>query len=106
MADPTWYQPSMQISKWQRAQITAVMALVFVAEHADLMILSAMYLPISRTLHIGVAKLGTLSMYRGIVSVSHHGNCSWCMTSAVYACRRQSMEVWGGCLRQCLQCRR
>ncbi len=63
----------MLISKWQRAQITAVMALVFVCEHADLMILTAMYLPISRTLDIGVAKLGTLSMYRGIVSVSFCG---------------------------------
>ena len=62
----------MLITKWQRVRITAVMALVFVAEHADMMILSAMYLPISRTLHIGVAKLGTLSMYRGIVSVSAH----------------------------------
>ena len=60
----------MLISKWQRVQITAVMALVFVCEHADLMILTAMYLPISKTLDIGVAKLGTLSMYRGIVSVS------------------------------------
>ena len=59
----------MRITKWQRAQITAVMALVFVAEHADMMILTAMYLPISRTLNIGVAKLGTLSMYRGIVTV-------------------------------------
>lgn len=59
----------MHITKWQRAQITAVMALVFVAEHADMMILTAMYLPISRTLNIGVAKLGTLSMYRGIVTV-------------------------------------
>ncbi len=63
----------MRISKWQRAQITAVMALVFVCEHADLMILTAMYLPISRTLDIGVAKLGTLSMYRGIVSVGSYG---------------------------------
>ena len=76
MQNPSWYQPSMQISKWQRAQITAVMALVFVAEHADLMILSAMYLPISRTLHIGVAKLGTLSMYRGIVSVNFKATIS------------------------------
>ena len=62
----------MLITKWQRVQITAVMALVFVCEHADLMILTAMYLPISRTLDIGVAKLGTLSMYRGIVSVGSH----------------------------------
>ena len=71
----------MLITKWQRARITAVMALVFVAEHADMMILSAMYLPISRTLHIGVAKLGTLSMYRGIVSVSVHAFPSFVLHS-------------------------
>lgn len=80
----------MQISKWQRAQITAVMALVFVAEHADLMILSAMYLPIARTLHIGVAQLGTLSMYRGIVSVRRF---DYCLSTIAYAIQRMQCCV-------------
>jgi hypothetical protein len=39
------------------------------AEHADVMVVSALYLPIGRSLDVSVTKLGELSMWRGIVTV-------------------------------------
>lgn len=45
------------------------MAVAFTAEHADAMLLTAMYLALGRSLHISVSKLGTLTMYRALVQV-------------------------------------
>ena len=37
--------------------------------HADTMLLSAMYLAVGRSLQISPSQLGTLSMWRGLVTV-------------------------------------
>jgi hypothetical protein len=42
---------------------------VSAAEHADTMVVSALYLPIGRSLDVSVTKLGELSMWRGLVTV-------------------------------------
>ncbi|BDA48915.1 hypothetical protein COCOBI_13-0240 [Coccomyxa sp. Obi] len=44
------------------------MAIAFTAEHADTMVVSALYLPIGRSLDVSVSKLGELSMWRGIIT--------------------------------------
>ena len=58
------------ITRWQRIRITAVMAIAFTEEHADAMLLSAIYLAISRSLDSTVSQLGTLSMWQALVQVS------------------------------------
>jgi hypothetical protein len=58
------------LTRWQQLRITAVMAVAFTAEHADSMLLSAMYLALGRSLDISVSKLGTLSMWRALIQVS------------------------------------
>ncbi|CAL8463805.1 g3339 [Coccomyxa elongata] len=57
----------MEIRAWQRVRITVVMAIAYTAEHAEAMLLGAMYLAIGRSLDIGASKLGTLSMWRALV---------------------------------------
>lgn len=67
----------MEIKAWQRVRITVVMAIAFTAEHAEAMLLGAMYLAIGRSLDIGASKLGTLSMWRALVQVpSQAPSCS------------------------------
>ncbi|CAL5221084.1 g3211 [Coccomyxa viridis] len=56
-----------QMKLLSRLRITAVMAIAFTAEHADSMILSAMYLAIARSLGISMTQVGTLSTWRAIV---------------------------------------
>ena len=59
----------MMLTRWQQLRITAVMAVAFTAEHADSLLLSAMYLALGRSLDISVTKLGTLSMWRALIQV-------------------------------------
>ena len=65
----------MEIRAWQRVRITVVMAVAYTAEHAEAMLLGAMYLAIGRSLDIGASKLGTLSMWRALVQVSQLDIC-------------------------------
>ncbi len=53
---------------WHFAASTSIGA-VPTAEHADTMVVSALYLPIGRSLDVSVTKLGELSMWRGIITV-------------------------------------
>ena len=48
---------------------------------ADTMLLSAMYLAVGRSLHISPSQLGTLSMWRGLVTV--RGCCRSCVSEGV-----------------------
>lgn len=61
---------SMVITAWQRVRMTIVMAIAFTTEHAEAMLLSAMYLAISRSLDVTASQLGTLSMWRALVQVA------------------------------------
>jgi hypothetical protein len=72
----------MGITAWQRARITAVMAIAFMEEHTDAMLLSAMYLAISRALHITATQMGALSMWRALVQVQ---NSTWNLFSLIIA---------------------
>lgn len=65
----------MEMRAWQRVRITVVMAIAFTAEHAEAMLLGAMYLAIGRSLDIGASKLGTLSMWRALVQVHYQALC-------------------------------
>lgn len=60
----------MKLGMWRKLRVTIVLALTFSAENADSMLLSAMYLAIGTSLGIGPAKLGNLSMFRSLVTVS------------------------------------
>jgi hypothetical protein len=70
----------MKLSAWLRARITAVMAVAFTSEHAEAMLLSAMYLAISQSLDVTASQLGTLSMWRALVQVRNG-----CRSYALYS---------------------
>lgn len=49
--------------------MTAVLALAFSMEQADVGVLQSMYGPIGRSLQCSAVALGTLSTWRGVVQV-------------------------------------
>ena len=62
---PTGHMENMRA--WPKLRTTAALALAMSAEHADMHLLSSMYLALGRSLHIGPTELGELTMWRGIM---------------------------------------
>ncbi len=54
---------------WERAAMTAALALAFSMEQADVGVLQSMYGPIGRSLQVSAVALGTLTTWRGVVQV-------------------------------------
>ena len=58
-----------RLTMWQRISMTAVLALAFSMEQADVGVLQSMYGPIGRSLQVSAVALGTLTTWRGVVQV-------------------------------------
>ncbi len=58
-----------RLSFWERAAMTAALALAFSMEQADVGVLQSMYGPIGRSLQVSAVALGTLTTWRGVVQV-------------------------------------
>ncbi|CAL8470603.1 g10145 [Coccomyxa elongata] len=55
---------------WERAAMTAALALAFSMEQADVGVLQSMYGPIGRSLQVSAVALGTLTTWRGVVQAA------------------------------------
>ncbi len=87
----------MEMKAWQRVRITVVMAVAYTAEHAEAMLLGAMYLAIGRSLDIGASKLGTLSMWRALVQVKTKPVASMLTEVPVQPCSCSVLDIWCTC---------
>jgi hypothetical protein len=58
-----------RLTLWEKISMTAVLALAFSMEQADVGVLQSMYGPIGRSLQCSAVALGTLTTWRGVVQV-------------------------------------
>ena len=58
------------MKRWQLGILTAVLALAFSMEQADVGVLQSMYGPIAQSLGCSAVAVGTLTTWRGVVQVS------------------------------------
>ena len=57
------------MNRWELGMLTAVLALAFSMEQADVGVLQSMYSPIARSLGCSAVSVGTLTTWRGVVQV-------------------------------------
>lgn len=57
------------MKRWELGMLTAVLALAFSMEQADVGVLQSMYSPIARSLGCSAVSVGTLTTWRGVVQV-------------------------------------
>ena len=60
----------LEMKRWQLGILTAVLALAFSMEQADVGVLQSMYGPIAQSLGCSAVAVGTLTTWRGVVQVS------------------------------------
>lgn len=59
----------LKMKRWELGMLTAVLALAFSMEMADVGVLQSMYSPIARSLSCSAVAIGTLTTWRGVVQV-------------------------------------
>ena len=59
----------LRMKRWELGMLTAVLALAFSMEQADVGVLQSMYSPIARSLGCSAVSVGTLTTWRGVVQV-------------------------------------
>lgn len=91
-----WVVLQMHLGLWRKLRVTLVLALTFTAEHADTMLLSAMYLAIGTSLHIGPTQLGNLSMFRSLVTVQSTCSTFLARDAAIRPCTHANPSTLPG----------